>query len=96
MGPLPHEFAEAPTERLVRKGVAGDRLGNTVDGLFCGVDTDGCVVGSTNTHLVATFGVRDLIIVHTPTATLVADQRDETAMRRLIAELERRGLTEFL
>ena len=73
-----------------------DADGNTVDGLFCGVQTSGCVVGSTDQHLVATFGVSDLIIVHTPTATLVADRRDETAMRQLIAELERRGLTNFL
>ncbi len=73
-----------------------DTGGNTVDGLFCGVNTNDCVVASSSEHLIATFGVRDLIIVHTPTATLVADKHDEAAMRQLIAELEQRGLAEFL
>lgn len=44
----------------------------------------------------ATFGVRDLIIVHTPDATLVADKHDEAAPRQLLAELERRGLDRYL
>ncbi len=69
---------------------------NSVDGLFCGVKTSGCIVRSSREHLVTAFGVRDLIIVHTPTATLVADKHDEAALRQLLAELERRGLTEFL
>lgn len=69
---------------------------NTVDGRFCAINTSGCIVRSTSEHLIATYGVRDLIIVHTPEATLVADKHDENALRQLIAELERRGLTEFL
>ena len=74
--------------------VDGD--GNTLDGLICPVDSSGCIVRTTGDHLVATIGVKDLIIVHTPTATLVADKRDEGAIKQLIAELERRKLTEYL
>ena len=73
-----------------------DSDGNTIDGIFCGANTSGCIVRSSREHLVATFGVRDLVIVHTADATLVADKHDESALRQLIAELERRGLTEFL
>ena len=46
--------------------------------------------------MIATIGVKDLIIVHTATATLVADKRDEGAIKKLIAELEKRGLTAYL
>ncbi|MDZ4686963.1 MAG: mannose-1-phosphate guanylyltransferase [Planctomycetaceae bacterium] len=73
-----------------------DDDGNTIDGLHCGVDTDRCIIRSTDDHLVTTIGVKDLIIVHTPEATLVADQRDEAAVKKLLAELERRGLSQFL
>ena len=73
-----------------------DNGGNLVDGLHCGVDTTGCIIRSDQEHLVTTLGVSDLIIVHTPTATLVADKRDDTAIRKLIAELERLGLERFL
>lgn len=70
--------------------------GNVTDGLVCAVETSDCIIRSSDSHLVATIGVRDLIIVHTPAATLVADKRDESAIKQLIAELERRGLTEYL
>jgi mannose-1-phosphate guanylyltransferase len=73
-----------------------DGEGNTLDGLVCPVDSSGCIVRTTGDHLVATIGVKDLIIVHTPTATLVADKRDEGAIKQLIAELERRNLKDYL
>jgi mannose-1-phosphate guanylyltransferase len=75
---------------------SSDRDGNTLDGATCSVDTSGCIIRSTKDHLVATIGVKDLIIVHTPTATLVADKRDEGALKELIAEMERQNLGEFL
>lgn len=73
-----------------------DADGNTVSGSFCGLNSTGCIVRTSDKHLVATFGVRDLVIVQTPDATLVADKRDENSLRQLLAELERRGLAEFL
>lgn len=80
----------------VRRLRPQDDDGNTIDGLHAGVDTTNCIIRSTPDHLVTTIGVKDLIIVHTPDATLVADQRDEAAVKRLLAELERRGLTDYL
>ena len=46
--------------------------------------------------LIAAIGLKDIIIVHTPTATLVADKRDENSLKKLIAEMEKRGLVEYL
>jgi hypothetical protein len=34
--------------------------------------------------------------VHTPDATLVADRGHEEAVRKVVAELEKRGWTEYL
>lgn len=76
--------------------LSSDSQGNTADGTFCGINTSGCIVRTSAEHLVATFGVHNLVIVHTPDATLVADKHDEAALRQLIAELERRGLSKFL
>ena len=70
--------------------------GNTTEGQVCAINTNGCIVRSSPEHLIAAYGVLDLIIVHTPDATLVADKHDDSALRQLIAELERRGLTDFL
>lgn len=73
-----------------------DEHDNTVDGPFCGVDVNHSIIRTTPDHLIAAYGVEHLVIVHTPTATLVADRRDENALRRLTAELERQGLSEYL
>ena len=47
-------------------------------------------------HLVVTLGLEDMLVVHTPDATLVADRAREEEVRKVVAELESRGWTEFL
>ena len=73
-----------------------DEQGNTIRGPHAGVETTDCIVQTRPGHLVATFGVEGLLIVHTPTATLVARRDDEAGVRRLVAEIERLGYTDWL
>jgi mannose-1-phosphate guanylyltransferase len=73
-----------------------DSEGNTVDGPFCGVDTQGCIVRTTSDHLVATLGLRNLIIVHTEDATLVADAAQSERIREVLTQLEKQGRKSFL
>lgn len=79
-------------ERLL--GQDADR--NTVDGPFAAVNTSGCIVRTTSDHLVTAIGVENLIIVHTPDATLVARKDDENSIRKLIEVLEQRGYANYL
>ncbi len=69
-----------------------NEAGNTIRGPHVGVETRDCIVQTRRDHLVATFGVEGLLIVHTPTATLVARRDDEAGVRRLVAEIQRLGL----
>ena len=73
-----------------------DEHGNTVLGKHLGIETRGCIISSDDNHLVATLGVNDLIIVHTPDATLVANRKDEESMRELVKRLEQLGWTDYL
>ena len=41
-------------------------------------------------------GFKDLLVVHTPDATLVADKRDEESVRKLVALLKERGWESYL
>jgi mannose-1-phosphate guanylyltransferase len=92
----PFEWDDVGSWHALARLLPADRDGNTLDGRVCPVDSSGCIVRTTDDHLVATIGVKDLIIVHTPTATLVADRRDEGAIRELIKELQCRNLNEYL
>ncbi len=69
---------------------------HSVEGLFCGIDSRGCIVRTTGDHLVGAIGMSDCIIVHTPDATLVARKDDEESIRRLVQALRERGYERFL
>ncbi len=92
----PFEWDDVGSWHALPRLFSTNREGNTVDGLCCAVETEGCIIRSSDKHLVATIGVKDLIIVHTPTATLVADKRDEGSIKKLIVELEKRELHAYL
>ncbi len=73
-----------------------DAEGNAVAGKHLGVDTTDSIIRATGKHLIATLGLHDMIVVHTPDATLVANRHDEESIRRIVKLLEERGWTEFL
>jgi mannose-1-phosphate guanylyltransferase len=73
-----------------------DEDGNTIVGKHLGLDTSGSIVRTDDDHLIVTLGLKDIIVVHTPNATLVASKHDEEKIRRVVKQLEVRGWTEYL
>ena len=64
-----------------------DKAGNVARGDFVGFDATDCVVVGDKKHLVAAVGVRDLVIVHTPDATLVCHKNESQKVRELVKKL---------
>jgi mannose-1-phosphate guanylyltransferase len=73
-----------------------DASGNTVLGRHLGLDSSNLVVRSDGDHLIVTVGIQDLIVVHTPDATLIVRKDLEEKVRQVVQELEQRGWTEYL
>jgi mannose-1-phosphate guanylyltransferase len=73
-----------------------DADGNTVLALHCGLKTKSCVIAADGDHLVTTVGVENLLIVQDGNATLVADRRDEAAIKQLVELLKIKGLEKYL
>ena len=73
-----------------------DEDDNAVVGKHLGIRSSGCVVRTTPNHLVATLGLKDVLVVHTPAATLVADKHDEEAVREIVKKLESLGWADYL
>ncbi len=93
----PFEWDDVGSWQALPRLLGADDEGNTIDGLHAGWETKNCIVRSTDDkHLVATAGVENLIVVHTPDATLVADRTDESAVKKLFERLRELGLDEFL
>lgn len=73
-----------------------DAEGNTIVGRHLGIECVRTIVHAAGDHLVVTMGLEDMLVVHTPDATLVADRAREEAVRKVVAELEKRGWQEYL
>jgi mannose-1-phosphate guanylyltransferase len=73
-----------------------DEQGNAVVGKHLAVRTTDSIVRTTPEHLVVTLGLKDVIVVHTPDATLVASKEEEEAIREVVKLLDERGWTEHL
>jgi mannose-1-phosphate guanylyltransferase len=73
-----------------------DADGNTVLATHAGLRTKHCIVAADPGHLIATVGVENLLIVQDGDATLVADRRDEGAVKQLVELLKQKGLEKYL
>jgi mannose-1-phosphate guanylyltransferase len=73
-----------------------DEAGNTSVGRHLSIESAGTIVHTDDRHLVVTLGLEDILVVHTPDATLVADRAHEEDVRKVVAELEKRGWTDYL
>jgi mannose-1-phosphate guanylyltransferase len=72
-----------------------DRTGNAVSGNVVAMDSKQ-VLARGDQRLMVLLGVEDLIVVDTPDALLVANRERTQDVKRVIAELRRRGLTAYL
>lgn len=73
-----------------------DADGNAVRGLAHLTTTCNTTVFGDDDHLIATIGVEDLIVVHTPDATLVAHKRNAQDLKAVVDALRERGLDDRL
>ena len=73
-----------------------DAEGNTISARHLGLRTSGTIVRGPDDHLIVTLGVSDLIVVHTPDATLVASKHDEESIRQLVKMIADRGWQQYL
>ena len=92
----PYDWDDLGSWQSLSRLLGADLKDNTVVGRHLGIDTKGCIVRTSDDHLVVTVGMEDFLIVHTPEATLVANKHDEEAIRRVVKELENRGWNEYL
>jgi mannose-1-phosphate guanylyltransferase len=73
-----------------------DADGNTVLAGHAALNSHNCVIVGDANRLIATIGIRDLLIVQDGDATLIADRRDEGTVKQLVDLLKKRGLEKYL
>ncbi len=73
-----------------------DEHGNTVEGPYLPIDSSGMIVRTNEDHLVVTIGTKDMIVVHTSDATLVAPKSQEERVREVVQQLSELGHLRYL
>ncbi len=66
---------------------AADLEGNVVLGSHVGYDTESSILVGPPQHLLATVGVKDLIVVHTADATLICQKTQAQAVKKIVQRL---------
>lgn len=92
----PFEWDDLGGWRSLSRRLGVDDDENTIVGRHLGLHTTGTIVRTADDHLVVTVGLENMIVVHTPDATLVASKEDEEAIREIVKELAHRGWNQFL
>lgn len=92
----PFAWDDVGSWQALARLVGSDAEGNVTQGRHLGLDTHGCIIRTSDDHLVVTLGLKDLIVVHTPDATLLADKAREEAIRKVVEALAERGWQEYL
>jgi mannose-1-phosphate guanylyltransferase len=92
----PYQWDDVGSWLALERRNPQDADGNTVQGLHVGVDTKNCVIVSDPDHLVATLGVRDLLVIQDGNATLVADRKDESNVKLIVERMKKGGLGKYL
>lgn len=89
--PTSFEWDDVGSWQALPRVLGSDAQGNTTLGRTCLIGSSGCIIRSSDEHLVAAIGLEDFVVVHTADATLIAPKGDEAALRKLVALLQERG-----
>jgi mannose-1-phosphate guanylyltransferase len=92
----PFDWDDLGGWQSLARQVEQDENANAIVGKHLGLGTSGTIVRTADDHLVVTLGLKDVIVVHTPNATLVADKHCEEQIRHVVKRLEELGWSEYL
>ncbi|VTS08784.1 mannose-1-phosphate guanylyltransferase [Tuwongella immobilis] len=93
----PFQWDDVGSWQALERRNPQDANGNTVLATHFGIDTnDSIIVCDEPGHLVTTIGVSNLLIVKDGDATLIADRRDEAAVKQLVEALKKSGREIYL
>ncbi len=93
--PLPVQWDDLGAWDALGRLIEADEVGNVQHGQAVALDSKNNLLSATE-GVVAVYGVHDLIVVHTPDATLVCPRNDAERVKELVQALKDKGLDAYL
>lgn len=87
------EWSDLGTWQAVAEQLEGNILTTVIKGDVLAIDTENSYIQSSS-RLVATLGVKDLIIIETPDAVLIADKSASQDVKKIVAQLTEQNRSE--
>ena len=95
---IPAEFGwnDVGSWDALREVFPVDEDDNVVRGEHIGIETENCVIHSADKRLIATIGIKDLIIVDTKDAILICHKDQAQDVKRMVEKLDKEGKSSVL
>ena len=93
--PVNFGWADIGSWSAVKKILSGEKK-NLIKGNFLGIDSKDILVYGVSPQLVATCGVKDLIVVVTDDIILICSKDKVQKVKKLVGKIEKEGKNEFL
>lgn len=81
---------------IVAKMLSPDKNGNVTKGKVLAIDTQNCLIYGSYDKLVAAIGINDIVIVQTEDAMLICPKEKSGEVKKIVEELEKRGMEEYV
>lgn len=94
--PASFSWADVGSWRAVHEILARDPNADVVRGMHVGVEGNGNLVVAPPGKLVATYGLENCVVIDTADALLICPRDRAQEVKKIVEELERRGLSEYL
>ena len=94
MVPLDADWSDLGSWTALKEIGEKDSNGNVIKGDVISINTENTYISSSH-HLITTIGVKDLIIVDTPDATLIANQDSLDEVKNIVSQLKKEKRAEF-
>jgi mannose-1-phosphate guanylyltransferase len=81
---------------IIARILSSNKSDNIIKGKVLALDTKNCLIYGLDNRLIATVGLDDMIIVQTDDAILICPKDRSDEVKKIVEELEKRGMKEYL
>lgn len=94
--PADFEWADIGHWRAIKDILSANAKDNLIKGNHLGVDSEGNLIYGFSGRLIATAGLKDIIIVDTEDVVLVCHKNCAQDVKKIVDQLKKKGLSEYL
>ena len=94
--PADFDWADIGHWRTVKDILSKNVKDNFIKGTYVGINSEGNLIYSASKRLIATVGLKDVIIIDTEDALLVCKKNSAQDVKKIVEQIRKKGLKKYL